>query len=168
MAKRTKPPKKLTRRRRGRPPKKKKIEERGYHIIDCRECGRSAELPKSAVKYTCSFCVTDMMPHPPTPVRKQTVKSKLAALQKADDKAAGPIDAIMPRGWHRRKLFEITVAGKKYYYSKGKEIKASEYKALLKEAEPSKSHSGFGRGWHLKKVFVAPNGDKYSYGKKVK
>lgn len=41
---------------------------------------------------------------------------------------------------------------------------------VKKERKPAKIVSatkGFGRGWHLKKNFVAPNGDKYSFGQKV-
>jgi len=30
-----------------------------------------------------------------------------------------------------------------------------------------KPTTGFGRGWHLKKEFTAPNGDKYSFGKLI-
>ena len=30
-----------------------------------------------------------------------------------------------------------------------------------------KPTAGFGRGWHLKKEFTAPNGDKYSFGKLI-
>jgi len=30
-----------------------------------------------------------------------------------------------------------------------------------------KPATGFGRGWHLRKEFVAPNGDRYSFGKLI-
>ena len=30
-----------------------------------------------------------------------------------------------------------------------------------------KPTAGFGRGWHLKKEFTAPNGDRYSFGKLI-
>lgn len=30
-----------------------------------------------------------------------------------------------------------------------------------------KKSAGWGRGWHLKKEFTAPNGEKYSFGKLV-
>jgi len=30
-----------------------------------------------------------------------------------------------------------------------------------------KPTTGFGRGWHLKKEFTAPNGEKYSFGKLI-
>jgi len=30
-----------------------------------------------------------------------------------------------------------------------------------------KPTTGFGRGWHLKKEFTAPNGDRYSFGKLI-
>ena len=31
----------------------------------------------------------------------------------------------------------------------------------------TKPTAGFGRGWHLRKEFVAPNGDRYSFGKLI-
>ena len=30
-----------------------------------------------------------------------------------------------------------------------------------------KPTTGFGRGWHLRKEFTAPNGDRYSFGKLI-
>ncbi len=31
----------------------------------------------------------------------------------------------------------------------------------------TKPTTGFGRGWHLRKEFTAPNGDRYSFGKLI-
>ena len=31
----------------------------------------------------------------------------------------------------------------------------------------TKPTAGFGRGWHLRKEFIAPNGDRYSFGKLI-
>ena len=36
-----------------------------------------------------------------------------------------------------------------------------------KAAQPAKKTSGWGRGWHLKKEFVAPTGEKYSFGQLI-
>ena len=36
-----------------------------------------------------------------------------------------------------------------------------------KVAKTPKPTAGFGRGWHLKKEFTAPNGDRYSFGKLI-
>ena len=36
-----------------------------------------------------------------------------------------------------------------------------------KAAKTTKPTAGFGRGWHLRKEFVAPNGDRYSFGKLI-
>lgn len=36
-----------------------------------------------------------------------------------------------------------------------------------KAQKPAKASAGWGRGWHLKKEFTAPNGDKYSFGKLI-
>ncbi len=38
----------------------------------------------------------------------------------------------------------------------------------VKVAKPASKTAGFGRGWHLKKSFTAPDGTKYSFGKPVK
>ena len=57
------------------------------------------------------------------------------------------------------------------YFSKGESITAAEYrkikKGLDKESANKKATSGFGRGWHFKDVFIAPNGDKYEKGRLV-
>ena len=36
-----------------------------------------------------------------------------------------------------------------------------------KAPKTTKPTAGFGRGWHLRKEFVAPNGDRYSFGKLI-
>lgn len=36
-----------------------------------------------------------------------------------------------------------------------------------KAAKTAKPTAGFGRGWHLRKEFTAPNGDRYSFGKLI-
>lgn len=36
-----------------------------------------------------------------------------------------------------------------------------------KAPKTQKASAGWGRGWHLKKEFVAPNGDRYSFGKLI-
>ena len=36
-----------------------------------------------------------------------------------------------------------------------------------KAPKVSKPTAGFGRGWHLRKEFTAPNGDRYSFGKLI-
>jgi hypothetical protein len=35
------------------------------------------------------------------------------------------------------------------------------------KAANTKPATGFGRGWHLRKEFTAPNGDRYSFGKLI-
>lgn len=37
----------------------------------------------------------------------------------------------------------------------------------VKKVKVVKPSTGFGRGWHLKKKFVAPDGTVYSFGQKV-
>jgi hypothetical protein len=36
-----------------------------------------------------------------------------------------------------------------------------------KATTTKKPTAGFGRGWHLRKEFTAPNGDRYSFGKLI-
>ena len=36
-----------------------------------------------------------------------------------------------------------------------------------KAPKTAKPTAGFGRGWHLRKEFTAPNGEKYSFGKLI-
>lgn len=36
-----------------------------------------------------------------------------------------------------------------------------------KAPKVAKPTAGYGRGWHLKKEFTAPNGDRYSFGKLI-
>lgn len=36
-----------------------------------------------------------------------------------------------------------------------------------KTPKVTKPTTGWGKGWHLKKEFVAPNGDRYSFGKLI-
>ena len=36
-----------------------------------------------------------------------------------------------------------------------------------KATNTTKPTAGFGRGWHLRKEFTAPNGDRYSFGKLI-
>ena len=173
----------LTRRGRGRPRKTPLKVERGYHFLCCRVCGAEREIPRSAKAYTCSDCVTKMMPPPESTKQKQGIYAKIAEAKGAQQRKTS--DALskgkkpprhkkiseLPRGWHRRSFFEIKVLGKTYYYAEGKEITQKEYDKIKDGASASSakaSHLGFGRGWHLRKLFVAPNGDKYSYGKKQK
>lgn len=42
-----------------------------------------------------------------------------------------------------------------------------EKKAKVKKAKVVSAAKGFGRGWHLKKKFVAPDGTVYSFGQLV-
>lgn len=89
-----------------------------------------------------------------------------------------PKDLGFTRGWHWKKLFktEIGADAQKQparYFTLGKEISQSQYEKLLKETVNAvmakvKPTAGFGRGWHLKKKFVAPDGTVYHKGKKVK
>lgn len=162
--------------------RKRKVKElRGTHTLACRECGEEEVMPRSAVKFTCSSCVIKVTPGPENIKPKNEVKAKIRQLKKVRQKKIS--NALLagkqkpkikkppefPRGWHRRKLFEITVAGETHYYTMGQEITAEEFASLRDDPENSDDkHAGYGRGWHLKKHFVAPDGTVYEYGKEVK
>lgn len=176
-----KAPKRLKRRR----PSKKLVqkEKRGTHYLECKVCGDEQLMPASASGFTCSDCVTKMMPSPKLPKPETGLRADLKKARRArrkkirDAELAGKkppkIAKVpkLPRGWHRRKLFEITVSGKTRYYTEGKEVSQKEYEQIRDDPDGpggENNHTGYGRGWHLKKKFVAPDGTVYSYGKKVK
>jgi hypothetical protein len=45
-------------------------------------------------------------------------------------------------------------------------VKAPKVKKV-KKVKVVSTNAGWGRGWHLKKKFVAPDGSVYSFGQKV-
>lgn len=60
---------------------------------------------------------------------------------------------------------------------KTKKVKVKKVKKVVKKkgvkkkgavSKPASKTAGWGRGWHLKKKFVAPNGDVYKFGELVK
>ncbi len=138
------------------------------HLLDCSVCAvESGIVPGDVVKFTCDRCTQQTVPGPVL-AEKQT-KKKL----KYD----------FGRGWWRKILFTAMVEGEKAWFSRGERITEAEY--LKVEAEqnapddtpkrgrgrprkngnvPRKVRVGFGRGWHLKKDFTAPDGTKYKFG----
>ncbi len=173
--------------KRGRKPTKRTVEaktaiQRQKHWLDCDECGLDgAEVEGDVSRFICARCV-QRIAEPPDLPKRQTKEEKQAAVARKAEKAAlklaelkgetSPTKLNFGRGWHRRILFKAEVEGKTRYYSKGKEITAAKYKKMDKEqkgqVKPVKTTVGFGRGWHFKDVFMAPNGDRYEKGKLVK
>lgn len=177
--------------KRGRKPSKRTAAartelQRKKHWLDCAECELDgAEVDGDVTRFICSTCVARQVAPPEapkqalTPEEKEARAERKAARKERKDAIArgetppGPVDLGFGRGWHRKILFKAEVAGKTKHYSRGKEITSSKYKAIAKaEAKRQKSKvkstAGFGRGWHFKDKFVAPNGDVYKKGKLFK
>lgn len=173
---------------RGRKPSKKTLAIRSArskqrHWLDCAECGiDGAQVDGDVTRFVCSTCVAKTAGPPEAPKQALTPEEKLAraarktARKERKDAIArgetpqGPVDLGFGRGWHRKILFKAEVAGNTKHYSRGKEITAAKYKNIAKaEAKRQQSKvkvtAGFGRGWHFKDRFVAPNGDVYKKGK---
>jgi len=75
------------------------------------------------------------------------------------------------RGWHKKMTFKTGANGSTEYYTRGVKITKKEYDTINREqkkAVKEKKKNSFGRGWHFKAVFIAPNGDRYEKGKLVK
>lgn len=177
--------------KRGRKPSKRTAAartelQRKRHWLDCAECELDgAEVDGDVTRFICSTCVAGQVAPPEAPKQALTPEEKVAraerktARKERKDAIArgeiptGPVDLGFGRGWHRKILFTAEVAGKTKHYSRGKEITAAKYKNIAKaEAKRTQSKvkvtAGFGRGWHFKDKFVAPNGDVYKKGKLFK
>jgi len=95
-----------------------------------------------AKQIKCFFC------NSPTPNASRNAKavlcgtcvSKLVASPQAIGRAPKPVNVVKT--------------------PKVKKVKVTKAKVVSKA-------TGFGRGWHLKKKFVAPDGTVYSFGQKV-
>jgi len=61
------------------------------------------------------------------------------------------------------------LAGTPAQIGKAPKVDIPKVKKVRKVATPKvvKASSGWGRGWHLKKNFVAPDGKTYSFGKAI-
>lgn len=176
--------------RRGRKPGKKAFEQQAVaranrHWLDCQDCGlESAEVDGDVVAFTCALCICKQIPwpvakQPATAEEKQArAERKQARLERKEAIARGEappakIDLGFGRGWHRRLLFSAEIDGEMRYYSKGKPVTKAQYtkieRAQVKQAKAKLAgQSGFGRGWHFKLKFIAPNGDIYNMGKLAK
>jgi len=169
--------------RRGRKPSKKTQQRRSdvqkkAHWLDCIECGvNGSDVEGDVTKFTCGNCVQKAaappdLKAPLTDEQKAQKKAKkVAKAEKARALAAGEVVETpkfsFGRGWHRKIVFSAEVNGKTRYFSLGKEIKKAEFTKLKKAQKKTKKAAPkkWGRGWHLKVRFVAPNGDVYKRGK---
>lgn len=164
-------------------------QKRGTKVAVCESCGQNEARVEADNKLVwCSECVQRHVAPPPAPKppltqaeRELRAARKLERVKRKAAKEQGliiaPKDLGFVRGWHRRKLFktEIGEHGEKItvrYFSYGKEITAEEYDKIAKdslshELNKTAPTSGWGRGWHLKKHFVAPDGTVWSHGKKI-
>jgi hypothetical protein len=173
--------------RRGRKPGKKafakQVEARANrHWLTCQECElEEGEVDGNVIAFTCYKCVCNAIPwpvhkQPETPEEKSArLERKATRLAKKEAIADGtwvePTKAVgssFGRGWHRCVLFNAEVDGKEVYYSRGKKISKAKFTKLVREHATKHAPTPtaeFGRGWHFRKVFVAPNGDMYTLGK---
>lgn len=106
----------------------------------------SHSVGADAVSFICWKCTYDMAPYCPP-------------------QSSSP-EENLPRGWHRKKIFESPL-GK--FYSYGTEITKKEAQALraevvIKKDLPKDKRT---RGWHKKKLYISPSGIAYSYGKEI-
>ncbi len=156
------------------------------HWLDCQECGvESAEVDGDVTAFTCALCVSAAIPwpkpkQPETDDEKRTrLERKAARLAKKEAMVAGTyVEPTKPgslgfgRGWHRCVIFsQLDEDGKQVYYSRGKKITKAQFTKLVREhakKHAPKPTAEFGRGWHFRKLFVAPNGDVYTMGKLAK
>jgi len=175
--------------KRGRKPGKKTQKTRSElklktHWLDCIQCGlHGADVEGDVTAFTCGTCVQKVVAAPDlkaplTDEQKIAKKARKEAREaRAEAVAAGDVvetpKFAFGRGWHRKIVFSAEVEGKTRYFSLGKEIKKGEHTKLKKEQKKKakktapKKTKGFGRGWHLKAHFVAPNGDVYEKGVKI-
>lgn len=173
--------------RRGRKPGKKAFEaqaaaRKNSHWLDCQECGlESREVDGNVTTFTCWKCTCSLVAwpagkQPETADEKQArLERKAARVAKKEAIAAGtyvepekPGSLGFGRGWHRCVIFSAEVDGKEVYYTKGVKITKAQFTKLVAqhaEKHAVKPTAEFGRGWHFRKNFVAPNGDVYSMGK---
>ena len=177
--------------RRGRKPSKKTLKAQirlktQRKWLDC-SCGRDGAWVDGDIdSLTCSYCVQEQVAPPPpakkalTPEekvlkieRKKAREAKKAAIARGEVPPPTPKDLGFCRGWHRKQLFEITLENKTRYFSFGKEVTKAEFAKIRKsrvqkDEAKKKATSGWGRGWHLKKSFKAPDGTVYCFGKPSK
>ncbi len=178
--------------KRGRKPSKKTVKARSKektrsHWLDCstEDCLEGAMCDGDVVVYTCGLCVCKdvpwQLPKPPKTDEEKAAARDRKVAREAKKKAIADGTFVAPekskktgfgRGWHRCLIFSNTDEdGKTEYFSKGKKITKARFTKLVKQhaakgdAKPTES---FGRGWHFKKNFVAPNGDVYECGKLTK
>lgn len=177
--------------RKGRKPGKKAFElqataRRNRHWIDCQgdDCLESAEVDGDVIGWTCALCVGKEIPWPvakqplTTEEKKAKVERKAARLAKKEaiaagtyvepEKSAKSVTSGFGRGWHRCIVFShLGEDGKEAFYSRGKKITKAQFTKLVGEhadKHAPKPTAEFGRGWHFRNVFVAPNGDVYNMG----
>ena len=178
--------------RKGRKPGKKAFEKQATaranrHWIDCQgdDCVESAEVDGDVIGWTCTRCVGKETPWPvakqPPTVEEKKAKAERKAARRAKkeaiaagtyvepEKSAKSVTSGFGRGWHRCIVFShLGEDGKEAFYSRGKKITKAQFTKLVEEHADKhvlKPTAEFGRGWHFRKVFVAPNGDVYNMGK---
>ena len=158
---------------------------RGERIwLDCKKCEVNGSWCDAGTRsLICTRCVVVMVPFPVlkplmTPEEKSARAARSAerkvrkeAIARGEKMAPSRKDLGFGRGWHKKVLFQTGANGATEYYTRGEKITKKEYNRINREQKKSvkeKKKNSFGRGWHFKAVFIAPNGDRYEKGKLVK
>ncbi len=150
------------------------------HWLTCRKCEiAERECESSVTSFICARCVVVMVPFPVLKpqmteeeksarrARAEERRLRKEAIARGEKVAPSRKDLGFGRGWHKKVLFKTGTNGKTEYYTKGEQITKKEYDTINREqkkAVKEKKKNSFGRGWHFKAVFIAPNGDRYEKG----
>ncbi len=118
------------------------------HILKCTICKQDTKADIESVAVICSTCTMKRLP------LDAEMKRKLHMPVTPD------VKGLRKRG---RPVGSKNGVRKPKPLSTGKRGRP---KSL--NPKPVSKFAGFGRGWHLKKKFKAPDGHVYSFGKKVK
>ena len=149
--------------------------------LTCRKCEIvERECESGVISFICARCAVVMVPFPVLKPQ-MTEEEKSARRARANERrlrkeATARGEKVAPsrkdlgfgRGWHKKILFKTGINGSTEYYTKGEKITKKEYDTINREqkkAVKEKKKNSFGRGWHFKAVFIAPNGDRYEKGK---
>lgn len=150
----------------------------------CKKCEvNGSYCDAGTLSLICARCVVRMVPFPILKPRETTEEKSARLARKVDRetrKAAiadgtyvepkSRKDMGFGRGWHKKMLFKTGTNGTTEYFTRGEKITKKEYTRLNREQKNTakeKTKTSFGRGWHFKAVFIAPNGDRYEKGKLV-
>lgn len=141
---------KFTKKGRGRPVgsvnKKRTLADYGsinITMLPCNKCKTPTKAGGEAASVVCSACTQKTLPTPDWGYHKKAVvRDANAPKRKRGRPRTRPINPSEPKRPRGR--------------------------PRTRPIEPPKPTYGWGKGWHMKKYFTAPNGKKFHFGKEVK